>query len=388
MKRSCSIGSDEGHTNNADVKRRRVEFSPASSDCGLTDSQGTSPARELVRRMVMVGQDGVMGNIPTEYTDLLGLQTNGSFGKIIKCTRRGEQYIIKRQSLEDCSSCETAYRELRTLVHITQDAPHDSLIEITDAWQADGFLYIVEPFMDLDLGKYLLDMSVRQRSVTQASRDLVMKALLSGLSHLHGCNIMHRDLKPENVCAFTDELGRVVEAKLVDFGSCRRPLEQEHSKEFPPLTYGRYVTTHPYRAPETVADNTDYSFKVDSWSAGCILAELLTGKALFSGDEASLSSAHASWDNSKEALRQKFSEASCVEIDVLHNLLARNPENRMSPREALALYGKSGEMSRPEVPFYPPHYSFEDIQLVKKQLSLTLAAYEDRASAGSLPSSL
>jgi serine/threonine protein kinase len=34
------------------------------------------------------------------------------------------------------------------------------------------------------------------------------------------------------------------------------------------------VTTRPYRAPE-VALMTGYSFKIDIWALGCILAELI-----------------------------------------------------------------------------------------------------------------
>lgn len=38
-----------------------------------------------------------------------------------------------------------------------------------------------------------------------------------------------------------------------------------------------------YRCPELLLGATDYDEKVDIWSAGCILAELLLGKALFPG---------------------------------------------------------------------------------------------------------
>jgi len=38
-----------------------------------------------------------------------------------------------------------------------------------------------------------------------------------------------------------------------------------------------------YRSPELLLGATDYDEKVDIWSAGCILAELLLGKALFPG---------------------------------------------------------------------------------------------------------
>ena len=38
-----------------------------------------------------------------------------------------------------------------------------------------------------------------------------------------------------------------------------------------------------YRAPEIMLNWMHYSTTVDVWSCGCIMAELLTGKALFPG---------------------------------------------------------------------------------------------------------
>ena len=43
------------------------------------------------------------------------------------------------------------------------------------------------------------------------------------------------------------------------------------------------VVTIWYRCPELLLGATNYDEKVDIWSAGCILAELLLGKALFPG---------------------------------------------------------------------------------------------------------
>jgi mitogen-activated protein kinase 15 len=44
-----------------------------------------------------------------------------------------------------------------------------------------------------------------------------------------------------------------------------------------------YVATRWYRAPEILLGSQKYSKAVDMWSVGCILGEMLTGKALFPG---------------------------------------------------------------------------------------------------------
>ncbi len=72
--------------------------------------------------------------------------------------------------------------------------------------------------------------------------------------------INHRDLKPENI--MIDKRNRVY---LIDFGLT-----------FTPPIYGE--GTHGYRAPEqTVGISTDAYFKVDQYSLGLILCEMLLG---------------------------------------------------------------------------------------------------------------
>ncbi len=46
-----------------------------------------------------------------------------------------------------------------------------------------------------------------------------------------------------------------------------------------------YVVTRWYRAPEIMCSCEAYDYKIDVWSAGCILAELLMRNPIFPGDD-------------------------------------------------------------------------------------------------------
>lgn len=45
-----------------------------------------------------------------------------------------------------------------------------------------------------------------------------------------------------------------------------------------------YVTTRYYRAPEVIL-GSKYTEKIDVWSIGCIMAEMISGSTLFPGSD-------------------------------------------------------------------------------------------------------
>lgn len=101
----------------------------------------------------------------------------------------------------------------------------------------------------------------------------LMKQLLEGLSYCHKQKILHRDIKGSNLLINKDGV-----LKLADFGLAR-PFPQETTDSR--LT-NRVITLW-YRPPELLLGSEKYSYEVDMWSAGCIMAELLLGKPLLQG---------------------------------------------------------------------------------------------------------
>lgn len=63
-----------------------------------------------------------------------------------------------------------------------------------------------------------------------------------------------------------------IQLKLIDFGSSCFNHER---------TY-KYIQSRFYRSPEVIL-NMDYTNKIDMWSLGCMVVELLCGEALFEG---------------------------------------------------------------------------------------------------------
>lgn len=96
-------------------------------------------------------------------------------------------------------------------------------------------------------------------------------SILQCLEVLSRNKIIHCDLKPENI--LLKQQGRSG-LKVIDFGSSCYEKKKIYT----------YIQSRFYRAPEVIL-GAEYSTAIDMWSFGCILAELLTGYPLLPGDD-------------------------------------------------------------------------------------------------------
>ncbi|CAD8201703.1 unnamed protein product [Paramecium octaurelia] len=100
----------------------------------------------------------------------------------------------------------------------------------------------------------------------------IIQQIAQGIKELHNFKHIHRDIKPENIIKVGDKW------KLCDFGFLKHQISQSATLR---------VGTPYYIAPEiALQDPTNpnqYNNKVDNWSFGCIIYEILTGDLFFNG---------------------------------------------------------------------------------------------------------
>jgi serine/threonine protein kinase len=122
--------------------------------------------------------------------------------------------------------------------------------------------------MDTDLHAYIA--AHPPHTIRTDRVRMYMAQVLAAVEFVHANDYMHRDLKPRNILLDATR----TRVKLADFGFTRRVLPFKRR-------YTLHVTTHWYRAPEIMMGYDEYSQSVDLWAVGCIMSELVHGKALF-----------------------------------------------------------------------------------------------------------
>jgi serine/threonine protein kinase len=124
----------------------------------------------------------------------------------------------------------------------------------------------------MDLKKYMDGLIRQERFIEPQLVKHLLKQLISGIAFCHEHRVLHRDLKPQNLL-----LDRNNTLKLADFGLAR-------TFSVPLRKYTHEVVTLWYRAPEILLGVEEYTTAVDSWSVGCILAEMVKLQPLFPGE--------------------------------------------------------------------------------------------------------
>ena len=143
---------------------------------------------------------------------------------------------------------------------------HPNIVPVYEADIQDHQPYLVFEY----IAGSTLDQILKQRGAMHPQAAVaLMLDVLDAVAVAHAANVVHRDLKPSNV--LVDAAGR---ARVMDFGIAAR-IPDRNSTE-PSVPSGGTIG---YLSPEA-ANGAAPAASMDIFSAGVLLAELLTGKPL------------------------------------------------------------------------------------------------------------
>ena len=173
-----------------------------------------------------------------------------------------------------------ALREIALLRHFEKFGGHENLtglIDLDHVWEGYNEIYFYMEPMEADLHQIIRS----NQTLSKQHVQFFTYQILRGMKFVHSANVIHRDLKPGNILVNAD-----CEVKICDFGLARGfiPVKGEEDQNAE-LHMTQWVATRWYRAPEVMLSYKRYTTAIDVWSIGCILAELLTRRPLFKGDD-------------------------------------------------------------------------------------------------------
>uniref|UniRef100_A0A1B6E4X9 Protein kinase domain-containing protein n=1 Tax=Clastoptera arizonana TaxID=38151 RepID=A0A1B6E4X9_9HEMI len=209
--------------------------------------------------------------LEVSYTDTKVIG-NGSFGVVYqaKLCDTGEMVAIKKV-LQDKRFKNRELQIMRRLEHC-------NIVKLKYFFYSSGdkrdevYLNLVLEYIPETVYKVARHYSKSKQTIPISFIKLYMYQLFRSLAYIHSLGICHRDIKPQNLL-LDPETGVL---KLCDFGSAKHLIKGEPNVS--------YICSRYYRAPELIFGAIDYTTKIDVWSAGCVLAELLLGQPIFPGD--------------------------------------------------------------------------------------------------------
>ncbi|EDW83251.2 uncharacterized protein Dwil_GK22761, partial [Drosophila willistoni] len=205
------------------------------------------------------------------YTDskVIG---NGSFGVVFQAK------LVPSNELVAIKKVHQDRRFKNRELQIMRKLKHDNIVTLRYFFYSSGekrdevYLNLVMEYMPETLYKVERQYARAKQTLPVNYVRLYMYQLLRSMAFLHSLGFCHRDIKPQNM--LLDAESGIL--KLCDFGSAKQLINGEPNVS--------YICSRYYRAPELIFGATDYSTKIDMWSAGCVLAELLLGQLIFPGE--------------------------------------------------------------------------------------------------------
>lgn len=158
---------------------------------------------------------------------------------------------------------------LKREISLLRDLKHPNIVQYLGCGSSSDYLNI---FLEYVPGGSVQTMLNSYGALPEPLVRSFVRQIITGLSYLHGQDIIHRDIKGANI--LVDNKGTI---KISDFGISKKLeasniLSGANNNKHRPSLQGSVF----WMAPEVVKQ-TSHTRKADIWSLGCLVVEMMTG---------------------------------------------------------------------------------------------------------------
>lgn len=269
-----------------------------------------------------------VGEIIAERYQILNHIGTGGMASVYRVADKtsGQVYALKMMSSRGARK-DALLKRLEHEAMAARNLSHANICAVYDfGVNKDGTPFLVMEFVAGDNLDHLLKI---EKTFDEKRTLNIFMQLAAALHYAHEHGVIHCDLKPSNVL-LTKKFGEEELAKIVDFGIAK--LADQHNTDKSKLIQtGEFIGSPLYMSPEQCkGDRLDR--RSDIYSLACMIHELLSGTAPFSGD-----------NPIKVILKHLESEPPALSSDqvsrdlqtVISHCLEKSPANRYSTAEAV-----------------------------------------------------
>ena len=336
------------HDSNATLKPRRV--APAAPVAKFHDGKAKIPKGNLLElkdaddseEIIMKMKTVAIDVNPRPYFQMIEKAGQGASGAVylskrIKLPQKNDsrfsnshcdRIIEERVAIKQIHLSEQPKKQLiMNELLVMNDSHHENIVNFLEAYIIDDEeLWVIMEYMEGGCLTDILDATAEVNASNNSSplnenqMAYIVKETCQGLKFLHDNKIIHRDIKSDNILLNSQGL-----VKITDFGFCVE-LTEKRSKR------ATMVGTPYWMAPEIV-NQKGYGEKVDVWSLGIMLIEMIDGEPPYLNEDP-LKALYLIANNGSPILRRAESVSKKTR-QFLDACLQVNVELRASVRELL-----------------------------------------------------
>ena len=248
------------------------------------------------------------------FTFLVQIGT-GSFGKVYKVSSKltNQVYALKVLSKNQITNLRLT-EQLKNEISILSRCNHENIMKLFSVFEDSGYIYLITEMAN---ESSLFSLLTRSNKFDEKMVAKFMNDIIQAIIYLHSQKpvIIHRDIKPENILVHNSR------CKIADFGWSNNNDDFRNT----------YCGTPDYLAPEMI-NGTGHNEKLDIWTLGILMFELLHGRPPFTPKDKNFDVRSKQKQVEKNILSGNMEFDSSVSIEARQAIISMsNPNSQSRP---------------------------------------------------------